>query len=268
MSGPSDHSPGRYSDLDRPPLHVRTLAPALAADGFFLTVLPQAASTNAEAAERARAGAPEGTVIVAESQTAGRGRQGRSWESPARAGLTFSVVLRPPAISGWLPLLAGLSVAVALQEQAGLEAGVKWPNDVLISGDRGERKVAGLLAEVPAGGNGALVIGIGLNVTTRAAELPDERATSLAIEGATTTDRDTLLKAVLRSLARAYASWRAEPEALKPAYRAACVSLGRQVRVELPGGESYEGPATDIDDAGRLVVASRSFAAGDVIHLR
>jgi BirA family biotin operon repressor/biotin-[acetyl-CoA-carboxylase] ligase len=263
-----DAAADRYKDLDRPPLHVRTLAPALEADGFLLTVLPQAASTNAEAADRARAGAPEGTVVVAESQTAGRGRQGRSWESPPRAGLTFSVVLRPPAISGWLPLLAGLSVAVALQERAGVEAGVKWPNDVLIAGDRGERKVAGLLAEVPAGGNGALVIGIGLNVTTRTAELPDERATSLAIEGATTTDRDTLLKSVLRSLARAYASWLAEPEALKPAYRAACVTLGRQVRVELPGGETYEGRATDIDDAGRLVVAERAFAAGDVIHLR
>jgi BirA family biotin operon repressor/biotin-[acetyl-CoA-carboxylase] ligase len=268
MSGPSDHSPGRFSDLDRPPLQVRTLGPALEADGFFLTVLAEAGSTNAEAAQRARDGAPEGTVVVAESQTAGRGRQGRTWQSPPRAGLTLSVVLRPPAISGWLPLLAGLSVAVALREQTGLDAGVKWPNDVLIPGDRGERKVAGLLAEVPAGGNGAIVIGIGLNVTTRAAELPDERATSLAIEGATSTDRDTLLKAVLRSLARAYASWRAEPEALKPAYRAACVSLGRQVRVELPDGQTYEGLASDIDDAGRIVVAERSFAAGDVIHLR
>jgi BirA family biotin operon repressor/biotin-[acetyl-CoA-carboxylase] ligase len=142
---------------------------------------------------------------------------------------------------------------------------------VLIPGadsTRGGRKVAGLLAEVPAGGNGAIVIGIGLNVSTRADELPDERATSLALEGARTTDRNTLLKAILRSLARAYASWLAEPEALKPAYRAACVSLGRQVRVELPGGETYEGLATDIDDAGRLVVAERAFAAGDVIHLR
>jgi BirA family biotin operon repressor/biotin-[acetyl-CoA-carboxylase] ligase len=247
------------------------LAPALEADGFLVTVLPEASSTNAEAAARARAGAPEGTVIVAESQTAGRGRQGRRWVSPPRAGLTFSVVLRPPAISGWLPLLAGLSVGVALREQAGVEAGVKWPNDVLISGadsTRGGRKVAGLLAEVPAGGSGAIVIGIGLNVSTRADELPDERATSLALEAARTTDRDTLLKAILRSLARAYASWLADPDALKPAYRAACITLGRQVRVELPSGDTYHGLATDIDDAGRLVVADRAFAAGDVIHLR
>ena len=83
-----------------------------------------------------------------------------------------------------------------------------------------------------------------------------------------TTDRETLLKAILRSLARAYASWRSDPAALVPAYRSACVSLGRQVRVELPGGQSYEGLATDVDDDGRLVVGDRAFAAGDVIHLR
>ncbi len=258
----------RYSDLERPPLRAESLKAALAPDGFDLVVLEEAQSTNAELAERARAGAPEGTVVVAESQTAGRGRQGRTWESPPRAGLTFSVLLRPPQVSGWLPLLAGLSVAVAVQEQAGVETGLKWPNDVLVGSRESARKVAGLLAEVPGGGAGGVVIGIGLNVTTRAAELPDDRATSLALAGALTTDRETLLKAILRSLARAYASWRADPEALMPAYRSVCVSLGRQVRVELPDGQSYEGLATDIDRDGRLVVGDRAFAAGDVIHLR
>lgn len=258
----------RYSDLERPPLQVATLTAALASDGFELVVLEEAASTNAELADRAREGAPEGTVVVAESQTAGRGRQGRSWQSPPRAGLTFSVLLRPAHVSGWLPLLAGLSVAVAVREQAGVEAGVKWPNDVLVGPPDRALKVAGLLAEVPAGGGGAVVIGIGLNVTTRAAELPDARATSLQLAGAHTTDRATLLKAVLRSLARAYASWQSDPVALMPAYRAACVSLGRQVRVELPDAQSYEGLATDVDEAGRLVVAGRAFAAGDVVHLR
>jgi len=261
----------RYSDLDRPPLRADALRAALDPEGFEVTVLDEAESTNAVLAGRAREGAPEGTVIVAETQTSGRGRLGRSWVSPPRAGLTFSVLLRPPQVSGWLPLLGGLAVAVALTEQAGVTAGVKWPNDVLIenvvgSGRRG--KVAGLLAEVPAGGGGAVVIGIGLNVTTRLAELPDERATSLALAGASTTDRETLLKAVLRVLARAYASWRADPAALVPAYRAACVTLGQRVRVELPGGESYEGEATDVDADGRLIVSDRAFAAGDVIHLR
>ena len=96
----------------------------------------------------------------------------------------------------------------------------------------------------------------------------DERASSLQLAGARMTDRETLLKAILRSLARAYASWRADPEALKPAYRAACVTLGRAVRVELPAGEAYEGIASDVDHEGRLVVGDRTFAAGDVIHLR
>ncbi len=258
----------RYADLERPPLSTASLGAALASDGFELTVLDEAGSTNAELADRARDGAPEGAVVVAESQVAGRGRQGRTWESPPRAGLTFSVLLRPPAVSGALPLLAGLAVAVALREQAGVDAGVKWPNDVLITADGREGKVAGLLAEVPKGGDGAIVIGIGLNVTTRADELPDERATSLALAGARTTDRETLLKAILRTFARAYASWRSDPEALLPAYRAACVTLGRRVRMQLPGDRAYEGLASDIDPDGRLLVDDRAFAAGDVIHLR
>jgi BirA family biotin operon repressor/biotin-[acetyl-CoA-carboxylase] ligase len=261
----------RYSDLDRPPLRAETLRAALSHDGFEVTVLEEAESTNAVLADRARDGAPEGTVIIAETQTAGRGRQGRSWVSPPRAGLTFSVLLRPPQVSGWLPLLGGLAVAVALTEQAGVTAGVKWPNDVLIEdvlGTARRGKVAGLLSEVPAGGDGAVIIGIGLNVSTRLAELPDERATSLALAHASTTDRETLLKALLRVLARAYASYRADPAALVPAYRAACVTLGQRVRVELPGGETYEGEATDVDPDGRLIVGDRAFAAGDVVHLR
>jgi BirA family transcriptional regulator, biotin operon repressor / biotin---[acetyl-CoA-carboxylase] ligase len=262
----------RYSDLDRPALLEPRLASALAPDGFEVTVLEETESTNAVVAERARAGAPEGTVVVAELQTSGRGRQGRTWTSPPRAGLTFSVLLRPPQVSGWLPLLAGLSVAVAVGEQGSVKAGVKWPNDVLIEDTGGAGspvrpgKVAGVLTEVTAGG--AVVIGIGLNVTTRLAELPDERATSLALAGARSTDRETILKAILRSLSRAYASWRADPAALVPAYRSACVSIGKQVRVELPGGESYEGTATDVDGDGRLIVGDRAFAAGDVVHLR
>jgi BirA family biotin operon repressor/biotin-[acetyl-CoA-carboxylase] ligase len=258
----------RYADLDRPPLRGPALARALAPDGFDVTVVQESASTNADLAERARAGAAEGAVLVAEHQTAGRGRQDRSWLSPPRAGLTFSVLLRPPRISGWLPLLAGLAVAAAVNEQAGLSAGLKWPNDVLVEVDGEDRKLAGLLAEVPAGGNGAVVIGIGLNVTTAADELPDSRATSLKLAGAMTTDREIMLKAMLRSFARAYASWRADPAALAPAYRSVCTTLGTRVRVELPGESAYEGMATDVDEDGRLVVGERAFAAGDVIHLR
>jgi BirA family biotin operon repressor/biotin-[acetyl-CoA-carboxylase] ligase len=239
------------------------LARDLGRDGFEIRVVDATASTNDDLAAAARAGAPEGTVLVAESQTAGRGRQGRAWVSPPRSGLTYSVLLRPPAPSGWLPLLTGVALAATLREHAGIEAVLKWPNDVLLPPE--EHKVAGILAEVA---DGAVVIGIGLNISLREEELPDERATSLAIAGATSLDRETLLKAHLRALSRGYAAWRQDPMSAAPLYRALCSTLGRRVSVQLPGGEHVEGTATDIDDEGRLIVDGRVFAAGDVIHLR
>ncbi|MGZ6791752.1 MAG: biotin--[acetyl-CoA-carboxylase] ligase [Mycobacteriales bacterium] len=249
---------GMYGDLDRPPLRASALSRALEPDGFRVQVLATAGSTNALVAERARAGEPHGLVVVAEEQTAGRGRLDRSWQSPPRAGLTFSVLLRPalePHRLGWVPLWGGLAVARAVREQTGVEAVVKWPNDVQVDG----RKLAGLLAESVAG---AVVLGIGLNVTTRREELPVETATSLQLEGATTTDRDTVLRAVLRALAGALG------DRDVASYREVCSTLGRQVRVELPGGESVTGLAEAVDDGGRLVVDGTPYAAGDVVHLR
>jgi BirA family biotin operon repressor/biotin-[acetyl-CoA-carboxylase] ligase len=243
-----------YGDLDRPPLRAEALGHALAHDGWRVEVLPVATSTNAVVAERARAGEAAGLCVVAEEQTAGRGRLDRTWVSPPRAGLTCSVLLRPVTDDlGWVPLLGGLAVTKALREQTDLDATLKWPNDVLV----GERKVAGLLAEVV---DGAVVLGLGLNVTTRPEELPDERATSLAQEGARTTDRDTLLRAVLRALSFT--------EGDRAAYRAACSTLGRSVRVLLPGDEVVEGVAETVDEHGRLVVDGTPYAAGDVVHLR
>jgi BirA family biotin operon repressor/biotin-[acetyl-CoA-carboxylase] ligase len=249
---------GMYGDLDRPPLRSAALARALEPDGFRLEVLPTAGSTNALVADRARAGEPHGLVLVAEEQTAGRGRLDRSWQSPPRAGLTFSVLLRPslePHQLGWVPLWGGVAVAQALRIQTEVDAVVKWPNDVLIDG----RKVAGLLAESVAG---AVVLGIGLNVTTRREELPVEAATSLQLEGATTTDRETVLKAVLRALNGVLG------DRDVASYRALCSTLGREVRLELPGGASVTGLAEAVDDDGRLVVDGTPYAAGDVVHLR
>ncbi len=248
-----------YDDLDRPPLRRAPLVRALAPEGWRVEILPEAGSTNAVVAERARAGEPAGLVVVAESQTAGRGRLDRSWVSPPRAGLTFSVLLRPdlPAQRWpWLPLWGGSAVALALREQADVEAELKWPNDVLVGG----RKLCGLLAEVPT--DGAVVLGFGLNVTTRADELPHAHATSLQGEGATTTDRSTLLKAVLRRLADQLSARDQE------AYRRLSATIGLRVRVELPGGQLREGIAEAVDDAGRLVVDGAAYAAGDVVHLR
>jgi BirA family biotin operon repressor/biotin-[acetyl-CoA-carboxylase] ligase len=248
-----------YDDLDRPPLRPLALSRALAPEGWRLDVLPETPSTNAVVADRARAGAPAGLVVVAEHQVAGRGRLDRTWVSPPRAGLTFSVLVRPElpqARWSWLPLWGGLAVADAVRDRCALETELKWPNDVLVGG----KKVCGILAE--ASGEGAVVLGIGLNVTTRADELPHDGATSLRLAGAATTDRDTLLRAVLRS-------WSAVLRAADPdAYRARCSTLGRAVRVELPGGKAVEGTAETVDDEGRLVVDGTPYAAGDVVHLR
>ena len=250
-----------YGDLSRPPLRARALQRALQPDGWRVEVVPTAGSTNELVAERARAGEAAGLVVVAESQTAGRGRLDRTWTSPPRAGLTLSVLVRPdlpPASWPWLPLLTGLAVATAVREQAELDAVLKWPNDVLVEG----RKVCGVLAEVPAAG--AAVLGIGLNVTTRPDELPHAGASSLQLAGGATTDRDTLLRAVLRALGAALA----DVGAGQAAYRARCSTLGERVRVELPGGTAVEGVAQEVDEGGRLVVDGTPYGAGDVVHLR
>ena len=238
-----------------------------------------ATSTNAVAAERARAGAPEGLVVVAEHQTAGRGRLDRTWETPPRSSLTFSAVLRPtvPATDWpWLPLLTGYVVARTLRG-AGYDAGVKWPNDVLLARPSEEsRKVAGILVErveTPTGP--AAVVGIGLNVSLTEDELPVPTATSLLIEAGTEPDRSALLAELLSALVEGYDLWQSSPEArdrLAASYAAACVTVGREVRVELPGGESLLGRAVGVDRSGRLVVAGPSgevaVGAGDVVHVR
>jgi BirA family biotin operon repressor/biotin-[acetyl-CoA-carboxylase] ligase len=258
-----------YTDLDRPPLRQLALRRALAPDGWRLEVLQETGSTNAVVAERARRGEPEGLVVVAEAQTAGRGRLDRSWVSPPRAGLTLSVLLRPELTVAqwpWLPLLTGLAVATAVRERAELDAALKWPNDVVLgrgAGDhRAERKVCGVLAEVPE--PGAVVLGIGLNVTTTADELPHDGATSLRLAGAPVTDRDTLLRAVLRALRAVLV----DVDRSQQEYRECCRTIGRRVRVELPGERFVEGLAEAVDDDGRLVVDGQPYGVGDVVHLR
>lgn len=248
-----------YENLDRPPLSARALARALAPDGWRVEVVRTTGSTNEVVAGRAVAGEPAGLVVVAEQQTAGRGRLSRSWVSPPRAGLTLSVLLRPDLAAGcwpWLPLWGGVAVARTLREHAGVEAVLKWPNDVLIH----DRKVCGVLAEVPV--PGTLLLGLGLNVSTHPDELPHAGATSLVVEQATTTDRDTLLRALLRTVTVVLREQPVED------YRVLCATIGRQVRVDLPGGRSVTGLAEAVDDAGRLVVEGVAYSAGDVVHVR
>jgi BirA family biotin operon repressor/biotin-[acetyl-CoA-carboxylase] ligase len=287
-----------YTELDRPPLSARALTRALVVpDGLWskFDVREETGSTNADAAAAAAAGVPEGLVVVAESQVAGRGRRDRQWTSPPRAGLTVSVLLRPgstrrsegreglpgphrPGVPmsafGWLPLLAGVALVEAVARIGEVEATLKWPNDLLI----GDRKCAGILAEVAGD---AVVVGIGVNVSTRADELPATTglpATSLLVEGAANTDRSPLLRALLRSMERWYAGWReaggdAEMCGLLAAYQRHCATIGRRVRVLLPGGAERTGEAVTVDSDGQLVIRTEEGAdfrvsAGDVVHVR
>lgn len=234
--------------------------------------LGETGSTNADLAEAARAGAASGLALVAGHQTGGRGRLGRVWEAPPGTSLAISVLLRPPTDVPtvrwlWLPLLAGLAVADALVEVAEVPAEVKWPNDVLVNG----AKICGILAErVAAGGDPAVVIGMGINTSLSAEQLPVPTATSLALAGVDVPDEE-VIAAVLGSLGRWYSRWLAGEEFAGTASRR-CATIGRQVRVEVSGGESVTGEAVGMDAAGRLLVRSaegtQAFAAGDVIHLR
>jgi BirA family biotin operon repressor/biotin-[acetyl-CoA-carboxylase] ligase len=244
-------------------------------------VVAETGSTNADVADAARAGAPEGLVLVAERQSAGRGRLGRTWQSPPRAGIAVSVLLRPglPASRyGWLPLLAGVALVEAVRRVSEVDAVLKWPNDLLVRHDGAERKCAGILAEtVPGDPTPAVVIGIGLNTTLREDELPRPDATSLALAGAVCADRDPLLRALLRSLDPWYSRWRrhaGDPDTsgLRAGYALHCGTLGRQVDVALPGEVSLRGRAEEVDADGRLVLDTGTrravVAAGDVVHLR
>jgi BirA family transcriptional regulator, biotin operon repressor / biotin---[acetyl-CoA-carboxylase] ligase len=280
MMPAEDDTPGRAA-LDATVLRRVAVRPG----GLWraVEVLASTGSTNADLLARAGAGAPEGVVLAAEEQTAGRGRLGRSWVSPPRAALTFSLLVRPdtvpPARRGWLPLLAGVSVASAVRAAAGVDARLKWPNDVLA----GPAKLGGILAE--AAGD-AVVVGIGLNVSTEPGELPPPGptpggslpATSLRALGVGDGDRERLLTEILAAFEHWYEAWRqaaGDPDrcGLRAEYTRLCATIGRRVRVEQPGGQLLSGLAVGVDPDGRLLVRVSSgaevpVAAGDVVHLR
>ncbi len=259
---------------ERAPLVLAQLSSRLVGE---VRVFDELGSTNAEASALANQGAAEGLVVVAEHQSAGRGRLDRRWEAPARSALTFSVVLRPQVAVDhwpWLPLLTGYAVFRALKS-LDIEASLKWPNDVLL----GERKVAGILVErIETSRGPAAVVGIGLNVSMTEAELPVPSATSLLLATGIVHDRTELLIRLTQELMRAYADWVPDPSrpptsgALRTAYTSACSTLGREVRAELPTGEFVMGRANTIDSTGRLVLATtageRAIGAGDVVHIR
>ena len=283
LRGFTGRGPSPWTDLDRPPLDAARLRRGLVVPGGLWTsleVVAETGSTNSDLAARGRAGDPEGAILVAEIQRAGRGRLERRWTAPARSGLFFSVLLRPgpgvpPARYGWVPLLVGVAAAAALSRITELEVGLKWPNDLLVTMDGTERKLGGILTELAGD---ALVPGIGVNVSLREDEIPVPTAASLALAGAAVIDRDILLRALLREFADLYGEWReagGDPDAsgLRPAYAARCTTIGRTVRVLLPGDRELVGRAVAVDGDGRLVVRTadgveQAVGAGDVVHVR
>lgn len=253
----------------------------------------ETASTNSDVMELARQGEPEGVVVVADHQTAGRGRAGRRWSAPGGASLLASILLRPPAAAAEACSMAvALAAAEAVEDVAGFSPRLKWPNDLVWPGDGSsqDRKLAGILAEAdwPVGSSTAsgprrarpdervvVVVGIGINVRWPD-EMPEE-LTDVAVACNHVTGRDVDREDLLVSLLQHLGPWyerlvTGDRAALVPAWRERSATLGRRVRVEL-GADDVVGTAVDLTEQGHLVVETlegerRSFAAGDVVHLR
>jgi BirA family biotin operon repressor/biotin-[acetyl-CoA-carboxylase] ligase len=242
--------------------------------------LAETDSTNRVVLDLARAGEPEGVVVVADHQTAGRGRLGRVWQAPPGASLLVTVLLRPalPAPDAHLvTIAAALAAADACHAVAGVRPLLKWPNDLMFERDGATRKVAGLLAEsVVTGGHiEAVALGMGLNVQWPS-DLPDDLAaiaTALNHEAGHDVSRDAVLATWLDCLGDRYRRLGAVggADALLAGYRVACVTLGRDVRVDL-AAETLHGVAADVTREGHLVVDTdagrRVVTAGDVVHVR
>ncbi len=269
----------RHIDAGR--LRSRLLAPV----GPYpsINVVTRTGSTNADLRAAVVEGEPDRTVLIAEEQTAGTGRRGRSWASPQGQGLYLSVLLRPAEVPmaalGSLAAVAGLALTDVAAE-IGVDAVLKWPNDVLAGPNRA--KCAGVLAEAVSSDEQAVVLGIGLNVLpVREHVRPGPGglpATSLAEQGARVTDRTDLAALLLAALHERELPWRYAHGDLAAAglldtYRERCATLGQQVRLEIAGGRSRLGTAVDIDTSGALVVdeeggGRRTVFAADVVHLR
>lgn len=236
--------------------------------GRNVRYLPRVASTQDIARAEAEGGVPEGTAVLAEEQTSGRGRLGRPWLSPAGKNIYVTLILRPPA---WrlrsLSIVAPLAVAEALEGAAGLASRVKWPNDVLVGG----RKIAGILIETELAGEGVnyALVGVGLNVNLDVAAAPEiaEIATSVRRELSREVSREELLAALLNAFERRYEEAAASDAAFL-AWRSRLDTLGRRVRATL-GERVEEGVAEDVDAEGSLLLrrddgSLATVEAGDV----
>jgi BirA family biotin operon repressor/biotin-[acetyl-CoA-carboxylase] ligase len=216
---------------------------------------------------------PHLSALVTDNQTAGRGRLDRVWTAPPGASLAVSVLLRrlpsDPTARGWVPLIAGVAMADAVAAQLdGHEVAVKWPNDVLVD----DHKICGILAE---GVGDAVIVGAGVNTAMTTDELPVPIATSFAVLGVEV-DPDRLISDYLESLGAQLAALTASDDAVRSGVHAQvtrrCATLGRRVRVSLPGDRVLDGEATGLDIDGRLLVTAEgvqhAISAGDVVHAR
>jgi BirA family biotin operon repressor/biotin-[acetyl-CoA-carboxylase] ligase len=261
--------PDRLTPLElRPLLNTHDL-------GQVIEWYEELGSTSDRAKELADQGADHGTVVVAEAQTAGRGRRGRTWVSPPRRNLYFSVVLRsdlPPARAPELTLVASIALCDALRH-AGVDAGIKWPNDLLASG----KKIGGILTELAAEPDRVhwVVLGAGINVNARAEDFPDElrgEATSVLLERGQPAPRALFAAACFTALEE-WTDRHAEEgfAPMREAWRERSVTLGREVLVKADGRE-IAGTAEDIDESGALLVRTRAgverVLAGDVTLVR
>lgn len=214
-------------------------------------------STNDWAKRAGKEGAPHGSAFVAESQTKGKGRRGKSWENPRGTGLAMSILLRPqmrPENAPMMTLLMGLSGAQAVEDITGLTPGIKWPNDLVLSG----KKICGILTEMTMSGSEIdyVVIGIGVNLNMEA--FPEdirEKATSLKLEGGKTVERDEMAAAVLRRFEENYNVFleTCSLSALRDVYMKYLVNLGREVKV-MEGDRELRGICTGINDSGELLI--------------
>ncbi|GAC69764.1 biotin--[acetyl-CoA-carboxylase] ligase [Gordonia soli] len=229
-------------------------------------------STNADLIGRAEESGLDGTVRLTTDQTAGRGRHARVWAAPAGGQLATSVVIAVgdnTAQLGWLSLLTGLATAEAIEEVIGVRPVLKWPNDVLLD----DRKVAGILAEYARTPDGGIaVIGTGINTALTEEQLPVETATSLQLAVGHPVSAEDVAIAYLRALSSWLAWWPDRVDELVEAYRRRSDTIGRRVRLVLPGDRTVEGTATGVDAQGRILVDADGerivAAAGDVTHLR
>ena len=280
-------TPGKFTDVTENNLDVLVLREQLVApNGPYaaIDVVERTGSTNADLLAAAAEGARDRTVLVAGEQTAGRGRRDRTWASPPGSGVYLSVLVRPsavpPARLGTLNLVAGLALMHVATETAGIEAVLKWPNDLLVG--TGRAKAAGILSEAVQddAGPGA-VVGVGINVTA----LPEGAEPgpgglapgSFADAGAKVTDRTELTASFLRAFQEMEAVWRLndgdlERSGVLTGYRETCGTIGQRVRAELPDG-ALTGVAVDVDPDGRLLVklddgTPKAVSAGDIVHLR